>query len=60
MYDSLGSNGEALLMHSRHLLIAGIKTMWFKEYKKSKVQIADWPIVLIESPKQNNGYVPHG
>ncbi|KAM0887850.1 hypothetical protein ACQ4PT_028729 [Festuca glaucescens] len=56
MYDSLGGNGEALLMHACHLLIARIKTMWFKEYKKSKVQIADWPIVLIDSPKQNNGW----
>lgn len=53
--DSLARRGRALLMESCHLLIANIKVMWGKEYADSKVDIADWPIEVIDSPKQTNG-----
>lgn len=52
--DSLARNGEALLMDSCHFLIGGIKSIWSKHYPKSKIKIHDWPIELIDSPRQNN------
>uniref|UniRef100_A0ACD5TJR6 Uncharacterized protein n=2 Tax=Avena sativa TaxID=4498 RepID=A0ACD5TJR6_AVESA len=54
--DSLARRGCALLMESCHLLIANIKVMWGKEYANSKVDIVDWPIEIIDNPKQTNGY----
>jgi hypothetical protein len=45
------------MMDACHLLIAGIKTMWARMYQDSKIRIAEWPIEVIDSPKQNNGYV---
>lgn len=54
--DSLARNAQALMMESCHLLIASIKKMWAKEYRNSKVQIIDWPIEVIDSPKQENRF----
>jgi hypothetical protein len=53
--DSLAENGKALMMEACHFLVAGIKTMWARSYNDSKVQIANWPIEIIDSPKQTNG-----
>jgi hypothetical protein len=54
--DSLSSRkkGEALMMEACHMLIAGIKVMWKREYAKSKVQIVNWPIEVIDSPRHTN------
>ncbi|XP_071680291.1 putative ubiquitin-like-specific protease 1B [Lolium perenne] len=56
IYDSLGNNSEPVNMHACHLLIAGIKTNWTRQYSNSKIKIMDWPIEIIDSPRQNNGY----
>lgn len=54
--DSLARNGKALMMEACHLLIAGIKTMWKRMYNDSKVQITNFPIEVIPSPKQENTF----
>ncbi|KAK1600852.1 hypothetical protein QYE76_018841 [Lolium multiflorum] len=56
IYDSLGNNSEPVNMHACHLLIAGIKTNWTRQYSNSKIKIMDWPIEIIDSPRQNNLY----
>jgi hypothetical protein len=42
------------MMEACHMLIVGIKVTWKREYAKSKVQIANWPIEVIDSPRQTN------
>ena len=55
IYDSLATKKrEALMMEDTHYLIVGIKTMWLRLFTSSKVQIANWPIELIDSPRQDN------
>ena len=48
-------NGESIMMHSCHLLIASIKKMWKKGYKASSIDISEFPIEVIPSPQQTNG-----
>ena len=52
--DSLASKTEALMMDACHYLIASIKSMWAKDYKLSTLNISDFLIELIESPRQTN------
>lgn len=51
--DSLGKQGQPLMMDACHLLIAGIKYMWTYHYKESKVQINNREIEVIDCPRQN-------
>jgi hypothetical protein len=57
VFDSLARNGQPLMVEACHLLVDGIKTMWARIFTDSKVQIANWPIEVIDSPKQTNGYI---
>ena len=56
--DSLRTMKDKKLVATANKIIEGISAIWERHYSKSKVQVKkDWPLIDINSSKQDNGLV---